>query len=275
MDMHEHARTRRLRERPPVWPRREDGRGDRPGRRPWEREREPFEEGALPELYPGSLAMEDMVPTEDDSATLRVLARYTVLRLLLLSISGALSGTKLRTERHIALDHLALLPEYDWERRSLERLARLCSETPAPELVQAATGAAEAAAKRSQAMGAFALYRTAYELAIAEEWWAEAAQVARGIAQLARLEEAGYSIRLWRKRAVVLDGRAARAAAAADSVEAGVEAGDMGAGVETGDVGAGVEARDVGGGGEARDVGAGGEDGSADDSATGQNDEPS
>lgn len=223
MDMHEHARTRRLRERPPVWPRREDGSGDRPGRRPWEREREPFEDGALPELYPGALAMEDMVPTDDDLTTLRVLARYTVLRLLLLSISGALSGTKLRTERHIALEHLALLPPYDWERRSLERLAGLCSETPAPELVQAATTAAEAAAKRSQSMGAFALYRTAYELAIAEEWWAEAAQVARGIAQLARLEEARYSIRLWRRRAAVLEGRAVLAAEAAEAIEAVAE----------------------------------------------------
>lgn len=225
MGTHENARPSRLRERPPTWPRRNEGHSDGPRRR-WEREREPFEDGALPELYPGSLAMEDMGVTDDDVATLRVLVRYTVLRLLLLSIAGVLRGKKLRAERRIALEHLALLPPYDWERRSLERLAALCGETPEPELALAAATAAEAAAKRSQPMGAFALYRTAYELAVAESWWAEAAQMARGIAQLARLEEARYSIRLWRRRALILEKRARRAAeAAAESdVEAEAEA---------------------------------------------------
>jgi hypothetical protein len=210
MDMHEHGRPRRLRERPASWPRRNDD--DVPERRRWEREPEPFEDNALPELYPGALVMEDLIVTDDDVATLRVLARYTVTRLLVLSLSGTLRGTTLRVERRVALEHLALLPEYDWERRALERLTRLCREIPTPEIVEAATIAAEAAAKRSQIMGAFALYRAAYELAIAEQWWPESAQVARGIAQLARLEEARYSIRLWRRRAAILEGRAVRAA---------------------------------------------------------------
>lgn len=211
MDMHESARTSRLRERPPHWPRRnrEDDGGDTP--HPHSRQPEPFEDGALPELYPGALVMEDLT-ADNEVATLRVLARYTVARLLLMSLAGRIGGRKLRIERRIALEHLAMLPDHDWERRALERLAMLCRDAPAPELVQAATSAAEAAAKRSHVMGAFCLYRAGYELALAEQWWAEAAQVARGIAQLARLEEARFSIRLWRRRAAVLEGRAARAA---------------------------------------------------------------
>jgi hypothetical protein len=217
MDMY-HDGPRHLRERPPSWPRHNDGEDSQPRR--WEREPEPFEDDALPELYPGALVMEDMSVTEDEVGTLRILARYTVARLLLLSLAGALTHARLRSERQIALEHLALLPDYDWERRALERVAMLCRQSPAPALVEAATLAAEAAAKRSQIMGAFSLYRTAYELALAEKWWAEAAQVARGIAQLARLEEAHYSIRLWRRRAAILERRAVREAAAAADIEA-------------------------------------------------------
>ncbi|MBR9988455.1 MAG: hypothetical protein KFH98_01810 [Gemmatimonadetes bacterium] len=214
MDMHRHTSPGRLRERPPPWPRRNHR--DGPGRRPWEREREPFEDLALPEIYPGALVMDDLDAVEDDLVTIRVLARYTVARLLILSVSGTLAGSSLRTERRVALEHLALLPQHDWERRGLERLAGLCGEEPDRELLDAATTAAEAAAKRSQILGAFTLYRAAYKLAIAQQWWAEAAQVARGITQLARLEDAHYSIRLWRRRAAVLEARALRAAEADD-----------------------------------------------------------
>lgn len=247
MDMHESARTTRLRERPPRWPRRhEDGPdNERAAPRRRDREREPFEDGALPELYPGALVMDDMIVTDDEVATLRVLARYTVARLLLLCLSGALAGRKLREERHIALEHLALLPAYDWERRALERLAMLCREAPARELVEAATSAAEAAAKRSHVMGAFCLYRAGYELALAEQWWDEAAQVARGIAQLARLEEARCSIRLWRRRAAILERRADRAlfAAAAAAAAAATAGRDSAAGEQA--TAAGENAREI------------------------------
>jgi hypothetical protein len=209
MDMHEYGRPRHLRERPPSWPRRSEGDGsDSPG---WLREPEPFEDDALPELYPGALIMDDLLVSQDDAATTRILARYTVVRVLLFCIDGSLTGTRLRVERRIALEHLALLPQHDWERRALERLAMLCREAPAPEIIDAITVAAEAAAKRSQTMGAFTLYRTAYELSLGERWWAEAAQSARGIGQLALLEEAHRSVRLWRRRAAVLDRRAIRA----------------------------------------------------------------
>lgn len=205
MDVH----GRWLRERPPLWPPRDEDFG--PGPRRWEREPEPFEDDALPELYPGSLVIEDLVVTDDEVSTLRVLARYTVLRVLLLSACGRLRGGRLRVERRVALEHLALLPAHDWERRSLERLTMLCREELDPEIIAATIVAAEAAAKRSQVMGAFALYRAAYDLSCREAWWSEAAHSASGIARLARLEEARYSVRLWERRARVLDRRADRA----------------------------------------------------------------
>lgn len=216
MDTHESYMPRRLRERTPPWPRRDDDPG--PERRRHDRELEPFEDDALPELYPGALVMEDMVAIDDDTATLRVLARYTAARLLLLTVDGSLTGPPLRTERQVVLEHLALLPDYDWERRALERLAAACRDEPGRDLMEAITVSAEAAAKRSHLLGAFTLYRAGYHLATANGWWSEAAQVARGVAQLARLAEAAYSIRLWRRRAAVLERRAERDAAGPESM---------------------------------------------------------
>ena len=211
MDTHEHARLARLREQPPPWPRRHTN--DHPQDRRRQREREPFEDNVMPELYPGSLVMDDLIMTDDDTVTLRVLARYTTARVLILCLSDELTGAKLRMERRIALEHLALLPDYDWERRALERVIMACTDEPARAIIEVITSAAEAAAKRSRIMGSFVFYRAAWELAVKNEWWPEGAQVARGIAQLARLEDARFSIRLWRRRAAVLEGRARRAAA--------------------------------------------------------------
>lgn len=218
MDTHEHARPARLREQPPSWPRRHTG--GRPDDRRRPREREPFEDNVLPELYPGSLVMEDLAVTDDDTAMLRVLARYTCARVLILCLTGELTGAKLSMEQRISFEHLAMLPECDWERRALERVVSACTAEPRRTIIEVITSAAEAAAKRSQVMGSFVFYRAAWELAVRNEWWPEGARVARGIAQLARLEEARYSIRLWRRRAAVLEARATRAAQAAAAAHA-------------------------------------------------------
>lgn len=203
------GRPGRLRERRPRWPRRDEE--DRPERQRWNREREPFEDDAVAELYPGSLVMEDLSASTDDGSTLRILGRYTVIRVLLLSAAGILAGTALRVERRVALEHLALLPAGDWERRALERLARICRELPGADVAAAAFVAAETAAKLGHPMGAFALYRAGYEMSLGYGWWEPAAAAADGIARLARLEEARYSERLWERRAGVLARRAARA----------------------------------------------------------------
>lgn len=198
----------RLREQPPAWPRREDEPGNGPRR--WEREPEPFEERGSAELYPGATVLEDLGVAADDNATLRILARYTVARVIILAAAGLLAGPKLHTERRIAAEHLALLPARDWERRMLERLVTLCRDGPVPALVDGLVVAAETAAKREHVMGAYGLYRAGYDLALARGWWRPAATMARGIGRLARLEEARYSARLWDRRAWVLERRAAR-----------------------------------------------------------------
>jgi hypothetical protein len=216
---------RRVRELPAAWPRR-DREHDQPLRQRWLREPEPFEDAAGCERYPGATVLEDLTDSGDGGAALRILARYTVSRLLLLP-APARPDAALRTERRVALAHLGLLPKHDWERRALERLAGLCLEPPEPALVDCAIIAAECAARRNHQMGAFALYRAAFEVAVARHWWMEAARCAAGVLRLARLDEARVSTRRWEWRVRVLEQRAValrEELAAADA--AGVAAGD-------------------------------------------------
>jgi hypothetical protein len=199
-----------LREDAPSWPQPE---GDRPpmyGR--WRRAAEPFEMPGNTEMYPGATALDDLEAAVDGAECARILARYTVLRVLMLSGAGWLTGARLRIEQRIALEHLTTLPTHDWERRTLERLNGLCRETPTPALITAATAAAEAAAKRGHFLGAYAFYRAGFDLARRRAWWSLAAEVARSVSRLARLEEAPHSERLWARRARVIDRRIHREA---------------------------------------------------------------
>jgi hypothetical protein len=196
------------RERPPAWQRREPSPALEQKR--WQREPEPYEVLSSAERYPGATAMEDLDESQEPAERTRILARYAVLRVLVLSGAGWMTGAPLRMERRIAIEHLMLLPAHDWERRALERLISLCRETPAPAVAAAASAAAEAAAKRGHCRGAFALYRASFDLARRRAWWAEAASAARGVGRLARMEEAHYSHKLWSRRARVLERRIGR-----------------------------------------------------------------
>jgi hypothetical protein len=201
--------TRRLRERPPSWPWSDD---ESAGRQRWLREPEPFEDRGAFEPYPGATVLEDLAGSDDEYSSLRILARYTIVRLLHLARSGLLQGHCLSTEVRVARQHLALLPAADWERRVLDRLCGLSSDAPTPEVVDVAIIAAESAAKRGHGMGAFALYRAGYEIARDNRWWQAAERTASGMARLALLNEAPYSTRLWQRRAAVLQRRARREA---------------------------------------------------------------
>jgi hypothetical protein len=178
------------------------------GLRRWLREPEPFEPRASAEAYPGGTVLEDMQPDQEHGETLRILARYTVVRLLALWGAGWLHGPKLHTERRIALEHLSLLPADDWERRSLERLAGACRQEPSPAVLASALGPAMSAARADQPMGAFALYRCVYELGLQHGWLEQATAAAAGIARLSRMYEAPRSRRIWGWRARVLAARA-------------------------------------------------------------------
>jgi hypothetical protein len=199
----------RLREEPARWPDRGRER-DEPHRQRWLREPEPYEDRALFEPYPGATVLEDLAVPAEDGVPLRVLARYTVIRILLLGMAGTMAGAALRTERRIAMRHLALLPKHDWERLTLERLTAECCDNPEPGIMATVIIAAECAAKRGQPMGAYALYRGAFELGRRNGWWDEAARCAAGIERLARLDEAHVSARVWGWRCRVLEGRGQR-----------------------------------------------------------------
>jgi hypothetical protein len=200
--------TRQLREHPPGWPSSDDEFAT--GRQRWLREPEPFEDRGPFEPYPGATVLEDLAGSDDELSSLRILARYTAVRVLHLACSGLLQGRCLRSEVRVARQHLALLPAPDWERRVLNRLCGLATHPPAPEVVDVAIIAAESAAKRGHGMGAFALYRAGYEIARDSRWWPAAARAASGIARLAMLNEAPFSTRLWQRRAAVLERRASR-----------------------------------------------------------------
>lgn len=198
------------------------------GMRRWLRDPEPFERAGEHEPYPGATVLSDLRPENDEQTTLRVLARYTVARLVILWSGGLLAGPKLLTERRVALEHLAMLPTHDWERRALERLAGLCRSHASPDAVMGLLLPAECAAKRGHVMGAFALYRSGYEVSVRKGWWDEAAACAAGIARVAAMYEAPRSRRLWTWRARVLRSRLARTAAEAGGQDNGGAGGESG-----------------------------------------------
>jgi hypothetical protein len=219
-------RIPRVREERPSWPRR-DREEELPEPTRWQRPPEPWETPFGVEAYPGAMVLEDIQEEmEDPVGTVRVLARYAVIRVLLLNAAGVLMGAKLKQERRIAMEHVGLLPTNDWERMTLQRLTELCRDEPPPFLLGAVSTAAEAAAKRGHAMGAFALFSAAYQLGLDRGQLDDAARAARGISRLARMDEAQYSARLWERRANAIERRVvrlreeARAAAVLEAEEA-------------------------------------------------------
>jgi hypothetical protein len=200
----------RRRVRPTPWPRRAHMTSARPRHQRWLREREPFEDLAALEAYPGAAVVEDLAEDAGRAATLRVLARYAVIRIFELCAAGRLSGPKLRTEQRVAAGHLALLPAHDWERHALEKLSAACTEELSPAALDLARVCAEAAGKRGQRLGAFSFYRATCEVAVQRGWWDDAAAGAHGIRRLAQAQAALRSARIWRWRARVFEARHAR-----------------------------------------------------------------
>jgi hypothetical protein len=78
--MEEGRRNWQLREKPPVWPRRNADEEEWPTPQRWLRAPEVYEEGGVPELYPGAIVMEDLADSDDETSSLRILGRYTVIR---------------------------------------------------------------------------------------------------------------------------------------------------------------------------------------------------
>jgi hypothetical protein len=177
------------------------------GMQRWLRDPEPFERRGEYDPFPAATVLDDLVPETSEQETLRVLARYTATRVLILWGAGVLHGSKLLTERRVASGHLGLLPVHDWERRTLMRLVASCRDQPAPAALLNALAPAESAARRGHFLGAFALYRGIWDIALRHGWLEQATSAAAGIARLAAMSQAPRSVRLWSWRVRVLMAR--------------------------------------------------------------------
>jgi hypothetical protein len=222
MQLNENERAERFPDRRPR--RRRRNAAEVAGRQRWMRDLEPFEDRAYREPFPGATVLEDMEEETGRDDGLTVLARYAVIRVLLLCAAGVLAGPRLRTEQRVALGHLALLPRRDWERHSLERLATSCRDLLTPEALHVTQLCAESAGRRGHVMGSFALFRAAYETSLAREWWDEAADAAHGISVLATATSAPRSARVWGWRYRVLQARHVRQREAEAEAKAAAEA---------------------------------------------------
>ncbi|HEX7051275.1 MAG TPA: hypothetical protein VF188_13800 [Longimicrobiales bacterium] len=174
------------------------------------REREPWE--IEDEAFDAATVLDDLaIAVDGPGEATAVLARYTVLRLALRAAAGTESGRSLLEERIAAAQYVARSGALDEaEREALAAVIRLAGRHPVAGLVEALADAGIAAATRGHVAGAFALHRACYTLALARGWTWAAAQAAAEIAALAEAGGGRWAVRRWRRRARVLERRAAR-----------------------------------------------------------------
>jgi hypothetical protein len=158
------------------------------------------------EEYPGSTVLQDLVVAGGDvEAAQRILARFAATRLILIVLSGGLTAAELEAERAIARTYIEVLPPGDAERRVLLRLAARTSKRLRRPVTVCAIEAAELAAAGQHVAGAYWLHLTAYALAFASGWRAEALRAARAIERSARAVGAAGPARDWRRRVLALE----------------------------------------------------------------------
>jgi hypothetical protein len=164
------------------------------------------------EPYPAATALADLDDVgRDQGAATRVLARFAVLQLVIQADAGVLAGEALSSDRQMALGYLADSSAFSaGERQALGSVLREASASPVPALPHALLAAGAAAELRGHGAGAWAYYRTAYQIAHAQGWAAEGAAAARAVAALAAAGGGTRSVRLWRRRAQASERRAHR-----------------------------------------------------------------
>ena len=162
------------------------------------------------EAFTGELALEDPVRRRRDAALL--LARYLTVRVASHAARGDWSGFLPEVEREMALEYLGVLPPRLPERRWLRAVLTSIDSagTVVPGTVSRLSAAAAAASRHGHRFGAFALWRTAYELACRRGWERAAGRVARAIARAADAGRGRHADRLWSRRARVHELRATR-----------------------------------------------------------------
>lgn len=194
----------------PAW-RRDEGLRQPPRR--WQRPRERWEREG--EAYPGATVLEDLDALSPVGGELAgVIARFAAVRFvhMLLDDGDELPGGMVIMERLAAVAYLnAPFAVGPTEHRALERVLRHAAREPTPDLASALCHAGQEATARKHEHGAFALFRTAYQLSLSRGWPSEAARAAAGIARLAAAGGGYWSERRWRRRANALGERARRA----------------------------------------------------------------
>jgi hypothetical protein len=138
-----------------------------------------------------------------------ITVRFTAVRTVAEVLAGGVDERELRVARNVALKHLRSLPAVDREAWSLKRMLIGISAEPHRSTVTALLQAGAAAAVRGHGRGAYAMFHIAYRLSRPRGWHAEAGRAARGFERLATRGGAVYSPRLWRRRARLMEERAA------------------------------------------------------------------
>lgn len=162
------------------------------------------------EVFPAATVLDDLESFPADPQAVRwIIVRYAAVRAVAGLFAPEIDAQELRVERNVGLNHVLVLPMLDREAWSLRRALEALTDTPSPALVEALLRAGAGAEQRGHVRGAFAIYYIVYRLAHRERWPAEAASAARGVERLARAAGASYAPRLWRRRARVMEKKAA------------------------------------------------------------------
>lgn len=164
----------------------------------------------LYERFPAATVLDDLeLYPGDEEAARWIIVRYAAVRAAASLIGGTITDRELRLERNVGLNHLRAVPMLDREAWSLKKMLESISQEPLPVMVGALLQAATAAMQRGHRHGAYSMYHVAYRLSVKRGWHGEAGRAARGIEHLSILGGAVYSPRLWRRRAKVMERRAA------------------------------------------------------------------
>jgi hypothetical protein len=162
------------------------------------------------ERFPGATVLDDLAHfTEDVAGTKWILVRYAAVRAVADAAAGPITAREVRIARNIGLNQLAYVPMLDREAWSLKKMLESLDVEPTETMVGHLLNAGVAAMKRGHVRGAYAMFHCAYKICLKRKWPAAAGRAARGIEEISRASGAVYSPRLWRRRAKVMERRAA------------------------------------------------------------------
>jgi hypothetical protein len=162
------------------------------------------------EVCAGDTILEDLGPRVTAPRATLILARYETARVAIHAADGDWESFTPAIDIAAACDYLERVPAEYSERRwlagvlgSISADGDVCAAT-----VSRLAAAAAAADRIGHDQGAFALWRTAWQMTKSHRWHDAGGRVARAIARAAAAGGGVRSHRLWSRRARVVEGRA-------------------------------------------------------------------